>query len=114
MAKDKDSSSDSSNIGGISDDRKDFDQLKASGWSKFERKKGDHFLESSLKCLGSLLEQNTWPKSYIAEQTFSSPCASETLDLVATPEWAWSSFPNSKRIDYYLVPHLGPVVAGEH
>jgi hypothetical protein len=31
MAKDKDSSSDSSNIGGISDDRKDFDQLKASG-----------------------------------------------------------------------------------
>jgi hypothetical protein len=31
MAKDKDSSSDSSNNEGISDDKKDLDQLKASG-----------------------------------------------------------------------------------
>jgi hypothetical protein len=44
MAKDKDSSSGSSNVEGISDDKKDLYQLKDYGWSKFERKKGDHFL----------------------------------------------------------------------
>ena len=49
-------------------------------------KRATIFLESSLKCLGSPLEQNNWPKSCKAEQTFSSPSASKTQDLVAIPE----------------------------
>jgi hypothetical protein len=43
MAKDKDFSPGSSRAVGISDNRKDFDHLKASGCSRFERKKGAHF-----------------------------------------------------------------------
>ena len=45
IAKESASNSGSSRAGGMSEDRNDFDQLKDSSWSRFDRKKGDHFFE---------------------------------------------------------------------
>jgi hypothetical protein len=47
MTKDKDFSPGSSRAVGISDNRKDFDHLKASGCSRFERKKVPIFFGNS-------------------------------------------------------------------
>jgi hypothetical protein len=45
MANERDSSSGSNKVGGISEDRNDLYQLKDSGWRRFDRKKDDHGLE---------------------------------------------------------------------
>jgi hypothetical protein len=44
MANERASSSGSRRVGGVSEDMIDLDQLKESGYSRFDKKKDDHFL----------------------------------------------------------------------
>jgi hypothetical protein len=52
IAKERVSNSCSSRAGGMSEDRNDFDQLKESSWSRFDRKKGDHFIKICIEMSG--------------------------------------------------------------
>jgi hypothetical protein len=57
IAKESISNPGSSRAGGMSEDRNDFDQLKESSWSRFDRKKETTSSKSSLRCQDYQQEQ---------------------------------------------------------